>query len=78
MSTLRRLMSREDVVEELRFPSLLDNSLRAGWLKPIGTTGADRAGKLIFSGKDVSALVDRFELGEFPPVAQRKVKGGQS
>lgn len=75
MSALR-IMSREDAVEALRFPSLLDNALRAGWLKPIGTTGADRAGKHVFAGKDVDSLVDRILMGEFPPVSARKVKGG--
>lgn len=68
---IRRLMSREDVIEELRFPTLLDNALRAGWIKPIGTTGKDYAGKSVFSGKDVEKLVDRIVAGEFPPAATR-------
>jgi hypothetical protein len=70
----RRLMSREDVVNELRFPSLLDNALRAGWIKAVGSTGGDRAGKFVFSSRDVDALVDRLLRGEFPPVSRAKGK----
>lgn len=70
----RRIMSREDVIQELRFPTILDNAIRAGWIKPIGSTGGERAGKWLFDGRHVDAMIDRILGGEMPPILTRQPK----
>lgn len=65
-------MSRADAVEQLRFPCLLDNALRAGWIKPIGNTGSSRPAAAIYSTRDVENVVARILSGDIPPNPRAK------
>lgn len=69
-----KIMSRADAIEALRFPSLLDNALRAGWLRPVGSLGNHRAGSAVFSTQDVEQVVARILAGEMPPSTKAKTK----
>ena len=67
-----KLMSRADAIKELAFPCLLDNALRAGWIKPIGNTGSSRPAAAIYSTRDVENVVALILAGDIPPNPQVK------
>lgn len=69
-----KIMSRADAIEALRFPSLLDNALRAGWLKPVGYVGSNRASTAIYATRDVENVIARILDGDIPPNPQVKKK----
>ena len=54
-----KVMSGTDAIEALRFPSLMDNALPAGWLKPVGTLSNHRASSAIYATRDVETVVAR-------------------
>ena len=69
-----KIMSRADAIEALRFPALLDNALRAGWLKPVGSIGSNRPCTAIYAARDVETVVARVLSGDIPPNPQVKQK----
>ena len=69
---MSKIMSRADAIEALRFPSILDNAVRAGWIKPVATLVSKRPSVAIYATKDVEGLVVRILNGEMPPNSKGK------
>jgi len=69
---LKTIMNRDEVIMALSKTCLLDNAIRAGWIKPRAYTGSTRPNSAIYAGSDVSGVIDRVLMGEAPPNSKGK------
>lgn len=67
-------MTRADAIEQLRFPSILDNAVRAGWIRPVATLASKRPSVALYATRDVEGVVARILEGELPPDSKSKGK----